>query len=92
MDIPNVAKIDGSPVWSQQFKSDGSHLTAASGKVYVESLIADAEAFFTEVLIDLEKEPTEGTSMGEKKDPIWIAKKNHRSGEGDRQIKPGPRR
>ena len=67
MDIPNVAKIDGSPVWSQQFESDGTHLTAAAGKVYVESLIADAEAFFTEVLIDLEKEPTEGTSVGGKK-------------------------
>ena len=77
MDIPNVAKIDGSPVWSQQFESDGTHLTAAAGKVYIESLIADAEAFFTEVLIDLEKEPTEGTSVGEKKGPNLDCQKNH---------------
>jgi hypothetical protein len=64
MGIPNVAKIDGSPTWSQQFESDGTHLTETAGKVYVESLIADAEAFFTEVLIDLEKENSEGTSRG----------------------------
>ena len=51
-----MAKIDGSPSWSQQFETDGVHLTKSAGKIYAESLIVGTDAFFTEVLIDLEKE------------------------------------
>ena len=76
MSMPNVAKIEGSPVWSQQFESDGTHLTESAGKVFVENLIANAQTFFTEVLIDLEKETTGGASLAdEKKDSSWITKR-----------------
>jgi hypothetical protein len=41
----------------------------------VESLKAGIEAFFAEVLIDIEKEFGEGSSCGDSlKDPNWIAK------------------
>jgi hypothetical protein len=58
MGVQNVAKIDRSPGWSQVFEKDGIHLTEAADKVFVESLISGAEAFFTEDIIDLEKTVT----------------------------------
>ena len=66
MGSQNVAKIDGSPVCTQIFERDGVHLTEAAGKIYVESLISGAEAFFTEEVIDLEKDV-------DMDDPEWIA-------------------
>jgi hypothetical protein len=45
-----MSKIDGSSVWSQISKNDGVHLTEAAGKVYVESLMANAEAYFMKFL------------------------------------------
>jgi hypothetical protein len=69
----NVAKIDGSPSCSQQFETDGVHLTKSAGKVFAEGLIVGTDAFFTEVLIDLEKE-TAGTTTGLLKDPNLIHK------------------
>ena len=56
MGLRNVAKIDGSPEWSQIFENDGIHLTESAGKVYVENLIAGAESFFREEVIDLSEE------------------------------------
>jgi hypothetical protein len=74
--IPNLAKIEGSPVWSQQFESDRTHLTENGGKVYVENLMANTEAFFTEILTDLDKETVEGTSSGyARRNPNWITKR-----------------
>jgi hypothetical protein len=67
MGLPNVTKIEGSPVWSQQFESNGTHLTENTGKVFVENLIANAEAFFTEVLIDLKKETAGVASLVDEK-------------------------
>jgi hypothetical protein len=68
----NLSKIDGSLAWSQVFENDGVHLTEASGKFYVESLISGAEAFFTEVVINLEKE-VDGKNPKGLDDTGWIA-------------------
>ena len=56
MGVRNVAKINGSPESSQIFESDGVHLTESAGKVFVENIIAGAELFFKEEVIDLELE------------------------------------
>ena len=54
MNLRNVAKIEGSPTVSQVFGSDGVHLTESAGKVLVETIITNAEAFFKQEIIDLE--------------------------------------
>jgi hypothetical protein len=57
------------------FESDGIHLTEAAGKVFVENVIANAEAFFTEVLIDLEEDTIRKnmyTNLSE--EAKWVAK------------------
>ena len=56
MKLHNVARVDGSPGWSQIFVNDGVHLTEAAGKVFVETIILDAEAFFSQEIIDVEED------------------------------------
>ena len=56
MSLPNVSRIEGSPSSSQLFVSDGVHMTEIAGKVYVETLITNAEAFFIHEVVDLEEE------------------------------------
>jgi hypothetical protein len=46
MRMPNISKINGAPEWLQVFTNDGVHLTEAAGKVFVESIILEAEIFF----------------------------------------------
>ena len=76
MGVRNVSKIDNSPVWSQVFEVDGVHLTEMSGKVFVENLISSAEAFFTEVLIDLEEDTSQKNSDPDlSEEAKWVAKR-----------------
>ena len=56
MDLRNVGKIDGPIKMSQVFEEDGVHLTPCSGKVFVNTILYNADAFFTAELIDLEEE------------------------------------
>ena len=53
MRIGNVARVEGTPGCTQVFTSDGVHLTEASGKVFVETLIQNSEIFFNQEIIDL---------------------------------------
>jgi hypothetical protein len=70
-DLQSVAKIEGSPTWSQVFGNDGVHLTEASGKVFVETVISNAEVFFKQEIVDLE----EDERMNEGQGTEWIAKR-----------------
>jgi hypothetical protein len=74
MGVQNIAKIDGSPVWSQVFEKDGIHLTEAARKVFVESLTSGAEALFTEEIIDLEKEVTR-KEVSNTAEARWLARR-----------------
>ena len=74
MGVQNVVKVDGSPGWSKVFESDGIHLTEAAGKVFVENLIMGAEAFFSEEIIDLEKEVTMKVVFNTE-EASWVAKR-----------------
>ena len=56
MNLKNVAKIEGSPTSSQVFGNDGVHLTEVAGKVFVETIISNAEVFFKQEVIDLEED------------------------------------
>jgi hypothetical protein len=56
MRAQKVAKINGSPGWTHIFSTDGVHLTEAAGKIFVESIISDAEAFFNQEILDLAKD------------------------------------
>jgi hypothetical protein len=76
MGLRNVAKIDGSPEWSQIFEKDGVHLTESAGKVYVENLLAGADNFFREEVIDLVDETTQmDTNTKKVEDASWVAKR-----------------
>ena len=55
MDRVNVGMIDGPIKMSQVFEQDGVHLTATSGKVFVNALLYNADTFFTAELVDLEE-------------------------------------
>jgi hypothetical protein len=55
--LAKVASIKCSPASSQDFESDGVHLTNASGKIFVDEIISGAESFFNAPLIDVEDTP-----------------------------------
>jgi hypothetical protein len=75
MRAQNVAKIDGPPIWTQVFSPDGVHLTEAAGKFFVESIITEAEVFFKQEIIDLEKERQTNPEPILTDDPKWIAER-----------------
>ena len=56
MDKRNVGKLDGPIKMSQVFESDGVHLTPASQKVFINTLLFNADAFFNAEVINLEEE------------------------------------
>jgi hypothetical protein len=56
MNKRNVGKIDGPIKMSQVFESDGVHLTPASRKVFINTLLFNADAFFNAEVINLEEE------------------------------------
>ena len=70
MDLQNVAKIDCPIKMSQIFEADGVHLTPTSGKVFVNALLFNADAYFTAELINLE----EDTEEMEEGDEIELAR------------------
>lgn len=51
--VTNISRIDVIPRASQQFETDQVHLTAASGKVFVESILEAAEKNFRAEFIEL---------------------------------------
>jgi hypothetical protein len=53
MRLNNVTKIVGIPQGCQQFENDQVHLTATSGKIFIEGLLTESEKFFKAPLVDL---------------------------------------
>jgi hypothetical protein len=74
MGVQNVAKIDGSHEWLQIFENHGVHLTELAGKVYVEHLLAGAEGFFREKVVDLVEETVQMDTQ-KSEDANWVAKR-----------------
>ena len=64
--LTNITKLDCVSKMAQQFESDGVHLTATAGKMFVEAILMTAETFFNAENIDLtndvEMEIVEGAS------------------------------
>ena len=60
MDLGNVSKINSSVETTQQFESDGVHLTMASGKVFIDAILFYSEDYIRADLIDLESEGAGG--------------------------------
>ena len=56
MDLGNVGKIVGPIKMSQVFEDDGIHFTKTSGKVFVNAILYNADAYFTAEVINLEEE------------------------------------
>ena len=56
MDLGNVGKIEGPIKMSQVFEDDGIHFTKTSGKVFVNAILYNADAYFTAEVINLEEE------------------------------------
>ena len=75
MRAQNVAKINGPPSCTQVFAADGVHLTETAGKLFVESIISEAEVFFKQEIIDLEKEKMMTQDPNQTNDPKLIAEK-----------------
>ena len=62
--LTNVTKLDCVSRMAQQFDSDGVHLTATAGKMFVEAILMTAEAFFNAENIDLTNDVDMGTVEG----------------------------
>ena len=78
MDLPNVGKIDAPVKMSQVFEQDGVHFTESSGRVYVNALLYNADAFFTAEVINLEEDMETGqkkTQAEETTTPNQITKR-----------------
>jgi hypothetical protein len=54
--MKNVSRTDAISVASQQFATDGVHLTAAAGKIFVEGILTASEDFFNAEEVDLTKD------------------------------------
>ena len=66
MDLGNVGKIDAPIKMSQIFEQDGVHLTPTSGRVYVNALLYNADAFFSAEIVNLGDDGMdEGEDMNE---------------------------
>jgi hypothetical protein len=78
MDLRNVSKI-GAPIKiSQVFEPDGVHLTTTAGKHFIETILYNAEEFFTAEFVDLKNESEEG-----EKNEETTAKENTNDGSGN---------
>lgn len=69
--LTNITKLDCVSRMAQQFESDGVHLTATAGKMFVEAILMTAENFFNAENIDLTNdvdmeivEGASGTAVG----------------------------
>jgi hypothetical protein len=56
MDMGNVGRIEGPIKMSQVFEEDGVHLTASSGRVFVNALLYNADTFFNTEIIQLDED------------------------------------
>jgi hypothetical protein len=56
MDMGNVGRIKGPIKMSQVFEEDGVHLTASSGRVFVNALLYNADTFFNKEIIHLDED------------------------------------
>ena len=52
MKLKNVCKIIAMPFGCEQFEEDGVHLTAASGEIFVEAILSEANKVFEAIIID----------------------------------------
>ena len=68
MDKRNVGKIDAPIKMSQIFEQDGVHLTPSSGKVFVNTMLFNADAFFNTEVVDLEEDMETNTTEKDTKD------------------------
>jgi hypothetical protein len=55
----NLSCVEGLPLGCAQFESDQVHLTAASGQIFLESLLKNSETFFDAPTVNLEEEEAE---------------------------------
>ncbi len=62
-----AARVSGvwcSPASAQDFEVDGVHLTEPSGKIFVDTIISGAEAFFNAPLVDIAEDNNDDSSGG----------------------------
>jgi hypothetical protein len=71
MRAQNVARIEGSPGWTDVFTTDKVHLTEPAGKVFVEAILTEVESFFSQEIVDLE----DGGLVDKTKETKWIAER-----------------
>ncbi len=57
MGLENVSKLETLSKMSQSFANDGVHLTADSGRTFVNTILFHAESFFETEVINLEEDP-----------------------------------
>ena len=67
MGLENVSKLDSMSKMAQSFVADGVHLTAESGKTFINTLLYNAEKFFETEVINLEGDIERGELDGQKK-------------------------
>ena len=81
MNRSNVGRIDGPIKMSQLFEQDGVHFTPSSGKVFINTLLFNADAFFNAEVINLDdemetgenrlEEESDAEKMKQKKDSLY---------------------
>ena len=59
MDKMNVGRIDGPIKMSQVFEKDGVHFTPSSGKVFVNTILYNADAYFNTEVVELNEDMEE---------------------------------
>jgi hypothetical protein len=76
MSNSNIGRVHGLSRMSQQFENDGVHYNETSGRVFLDSILTDADAYFKAELIEIDNEESESV---EKYIPAPITAKSFNS-------------
>ena len=76
MSNSNIGRVHGLSRMSQQFENDGVHYNETSGRVFLDSILSDADAYFKAELIEIDNEESESV---EKYIPAPITAKSFNS-------------
>ncbi len=88
MSNSNIGRVYGLSRMLQQFENDGVHYNETSGRVFLDTILSDAETFFNAELIELDEESNEVEKYipAPIKTKLFQSKENSKKSESDTMI------
>ena len=87
MSNSNIGRVYGLSRMSQQFENDGVHYNETSGRVFLDTILSDADTYFKAELIELDEEKMVSV---EEYIPAPISSKTCHSGDSSKKVESDP--